>query len=599
MDPFRGWLARSSPPFPATTDLFTALDEHCRRVIRWALPIRGRFLDLWLFLHHTLRAINGMGLVTWNWWRETVYRELTTRYSPRSIRMGHRLFTHFDIIVESGASVSACNEKRDPLVALLKRVWPEKVHADKFHKSVAKLCTETNRNTASREASRAELRRVVLAYRLGWLGGQEPPRTVREYRELLLRFRNDKEEDEEEDIVDHELLLPALKAYVAWYIAQSVTLSRFMASVPQIRAGVPSNALATLSQCLLQGSPQLKRLVKATMDDSKEHFTDSYMRSVETWSQQVLDARDSLTAEQLDQVTAAALDGATLLLAADGLPLSVDCSDQLLGFIEKHYQHGATKAKFRAWFTALLQNESQVRDQVGLVVFFRTWAHRQLVYCIETPWRWVMNVAHEFECREARDGLTVSPTCDVFMYCPTCLRMCSICAPSIGSPFDMTSPHGRHHRRRKTRSLQASASGFADAVSAGFQDAVVDVDENRYLCASRKTGVMSQRCRESELMGVHLFDQMVVYCSRVYLLCPQPRCARLMELEPTLCRWNEHGPACYACTAGLKPRSVAYDPPDAPLPRRLTEKMYKENLAQAREEALTMQAFSTNEPLFD
>ena len=593
--------------------------------MQWAYtraPLCGRYLELWIMLHHRLCACPPQQF-SWVWWLVVCREELDVGMTQlRQIRMGHRLFTRLSVVVGSGASLSLCNEKRDPFTAVMRRAWPPKVSATKFAQGVRKLCEESsNRNVVSREALCQDLRRVVAAFRLGWLGNAQRRTTqnIREHREMILEFRRPSATAAE---VDPELLLAAVQTYVHWYTAQSEVLRQFAA---RNDAALPPNFFTMLVQCV-KGDPKLKR---AVFEDElvTEDVAASYVASIDHTVTQVLDTRvANAEAEVMSDVNMAVREGGTVLFMERRLRLSESTVQLLLELVQAHYAQVSIKSHFKTWFASLLQTAQKGSnlgahvDRLALILFLRQWDARQLVYTVPTPWAWVTNVATEFYRRERCDDVTVSPLCDVFMYCPTCLRICSICMPAIGSPFDVTSSHGRHHRRRKPRQSKRrrrrGGGGSGEAATAdespapptmcipgaGFQDAVINVDTGRYTCMSRKTGSLAKQCRRTELCMVHLADKLLVYAGRVFQLCPQPHCAALMELEPSVTMYNAHGPACRNCTYGFanapEPEPEEEDEVVVPAPGSFADvlRLLEEDAWQAHAEA---EALARNEKLFD
>jgi hypothetical protein len=91
------------------------------------------------------------------------------------------------------------------------------------------------------------------------------------------------------------------------------------------------------------------------------------------------------------------------------------------------------------------------------------------------------------------------------------------------------------------------------------------------MCASRKAGLTVEQCAVTELQMIHLTGNIVYYHDRVYMMCPQPYCGRVMQLEPQVCKFTEHGPCCRVCTLGLHDAPLqeeddddAEDEPDEP-----------------------------------
>lgn len=603
MNPFRLWLAPENRSgwhpqfcmapylrelgFPDADKLrwTQALPRICAHMIHAAAKFPGltiQYLELWYTL---FEAFNKKREPTWEWWLDLCCTELGRPRGPHTIEMGHRLVTHLSAIMGSGSgthSISACNEKRDPYTAILKRIWPSRFQASKFRRGLIKLCRD-NSNAESQAAAQSDLRRVVLAYRMGWLNGDQQAQKVAEHQKHYTEFRN--VATLTWCAVDAPDLVPAIKAYLVWYIRNHITLRLWFrtrmphwATVDQIYAGrptlaptpsaaatqslslawLPTNAFAALLHYISADAVLRKMLfVVDTVDGpAGPEFTADLEQKVE----QVYEARAALTPQQLEKFPLPVLDGGTWITLAETLMLSEATKTTVLRLMYSHYQREMIKTRLKAWLVSVNKTRDGYRDITALGAIFRVWKRRTETRTIPVPHSWVTRVTQEFTRREQVTGMTVSPMCDVFMYCPTCSRICSICSPVIGSIFDTTTPHGRHRRRRKPARPKMTKFGVQHTpttnnaapaeptFSAGFQDVVNDVDSGRHVCASRKTGTMAQKCRDTELCAVHLTGRLLVYGGRVFMLCPQPRCSRMMELEPSVCRYNEYGPCCSICT---------------------------------------------------
>lgn len=573
--------------FEETSHYLRAVQEVCNTMVRTATMYKGlctHFLELWLALRQASlkHSIANEG---WKGWLKTCERELRRPFTLHTIQLGHRLLTHASRIVSHTQNMSASQEQRDPFTAVMRRVWPSNHHAAKLRDSLQKLCRD-NPNECSREAICVELRRVVLAYRMGWITGHRVTRTCGDHLQALQEFRSP--ETLQWNPADNPFVVDALQAYLAWYTENCRVLrdfartylsgwdavrAHFLRAPPvqrdHLHAPLPPAHVITNGLWLPEysfgvltryvASENVLRQALLSKITEEDGPSESYVQGLEAEVHGVFEARQALTMQQLDGLTPAELDCATWAALGEQLLLS----DAALGFFTRltraHYARENVKTRFKDWVLQLVaQQKTAFRDLAALRVLFRVCRERQAVYTAPTPYLWAHTTATVFEEREVAADTYTSPMCDVFMYCPACLRVCSFCAPTIGSPLDPDKDRGRNVRRRRKTARAASAANAAAAqttvsgepiFSAGFRFVVIDVDTGRYICASRKTGSMQERCKDSELRQLHLTGKLLVFHGRVFLLCPQPRCARIMEFEPGVCRFNEYGPCCSVCTA--------------------------------------------------
>lgn len=610
------------------------------------------YLELWCVLSEELRTHRDQA--TWDWWLTVCRRELRRVPSgPHEIKMGHRLLNSLFRVMDHTHTLSACFERKDPFTAALRRVWPSSHgllsgQADKIRAGLTRLCDEdSNTNDKSRAAITADLRRVILAYRMGWLTGHQTTGSLGKHQICLTGFRDPGSLTW--DPVNAHDTVRALRAYLAWYMRTNVTLRCFAAvnlqdwpeldvqyrqpahvmeiprhfnNQPKLSAWVPMHSFAFLVQ-FIGSDPNLRTaLLAKSTDDDGEGPSVSYLADLELHAHAVFDALDQLTWEQTHDISDAALDCATWKALGEHLLISDDTIEHLETLVCQHYARENIKTKFRLWIESLQANvDTSFKDLTALATVFRLWKERHDVYTVNTPIDWTERVTQEYARREKVDKLTVSPMCDVFMFCPTCLRVCSICAPTIGSPFEaQTSGGGRHKRKRRNLGKRAAAAAAASSTtsssvaaaaaaqttvagepifSAGFQDVVNDVDTGRFVCASRKTGTLAERCRGCELQIIHLTGKLLVYYGRVFVLCPQPRCARIMELEPDVCRYNDFGPCCSVCTALRVSPIVIEEAPVALLKQSAEDAIERAILAAMRAPSFNRDSGDDNNTNYD
>ena len=555
-----------------------AVYEVCNAMVRTASLFKGlctHFLELWLVLRDAIRQpaqISG----GWTNWLKVCERELQRPFTLHSIKLGHRLLTHTSRVMSHTQNMSASQELRDPFTAAMRRVWPSNHHAAKLRDSLQKLCRD-NPNEKARDAIRVELQRVVLAYRMGWITGHRLTRTCGDHHRALEEFRDPSRA--QWNPADSLLVADALQAYLAWYMQNCFMLRDFaQVHLP----GWPAACATFLRAPSMQPAPTIPTsglwlpeysfgfLVRHVVSDhdlregllgkSKDEDgpSESYEQDLKQHAASVFEARQQLTLQQTENITPAALDCAVWMSLGEHLLLRPSTVTFFINTTRAHYRRENVKTRFREWVEQLLaQRQTTFRDIAALRAIFQVCRERQTVYTAPVPYLWAHTTASAFEDRETIAGVSISPMCDVFMYCPECLRVCSFCAPPIGSPLDPDDDRGRNTRRRRKASrarVSASASSQTTVAgepifSAGFRFVVIDVDTNRYMCASRKTGSMQERCRDSELRQLHLTGKLLVFHGRVFLLCPQPRCARMMEFEPGVCKFNEYGPCCSVCSS--------------------------------------------------
>lgn len=618
-----------------------AVTHVCSHMVHSALlfpKLCTHYLELWCTLREAW--LHRPSAPTWTWWLDVCRRELQNHPTARDIQMGHRLLTHTTRIFSHTQNISAPQEIKDPLTAVMRRVWPGNCHPNKLRENLNKLCSTTgNTNDRSRRALRADLHRIVAAFRMGWMTkGPGRTRTCGEHMKEYKRFRS--AEQWFESPADEPDVVEALQEYLIWYIQNCGSLRSFLAqqipawtrfvknkgqgsvaaseedkgqgTVTASELWLPEQSFGVLLRITLVENTLRGCLLKRPDDggDDTDGASASYWQDLEQQAHAVFDARQQLTLQQTQGVSDAVLDCATWSLLGDKMLLSDALVQRMHDFTKDHYARSNIKTGFKSFIRDLgCRQNTEFRDLAALQAIFRVLKQRQLCHAVPVPYQWARSNAQTYEAREAALGVTMSPMCDVFMYCPTCLRVCSICAPNYGSPFDAVGQEkGRNSRRRKktTRSrlqtripltttatpgtaTSSSSSSSQTTVSgepifsAGFRHVVSDVETGRYLCALRKTGSMSQKCKDSELQQVHLTGKILVFDGSVYALCPQPNCARIMQLEPSVCRYTAYGPCCSVCAALFSKTSPTPPPPPTlPQPPAFEQSLAKVMKAAAK-----------------
>jgi hypothetical protein len=484
---------------------------------------------------------------TWAWFLRVTAPAAVRTPGAHDIHAGHRLFTHFHVISTPLKNMTPAAERHDVALCLMRRAWAPKTQPKAFAERIRKLCSEIP-NKPERDACCRLLLRLVLVGRLGYYRSQSFPQLQQDpaaVRMQLLRQWYDLDTQvvttwtdvqaaaaaaaTAASTTEEAYLLDCVTAYLTDYIDTYPALSGFVKRrFPKWPRGVgtsagascwiPCETLNYLRACMLSSKPLRKAL-----NSVASHQRDD---DLELHTQCVLD--------QVAQVPGATQVTALSVLAKwHGVPLIpvLQLADQL-----DLFQQGIlTKSRVRKLLiSAWLPNKTLME---WLCVIVHEWSTRALVHVVPAPYAWTINVADHFRQLEEREHVTVSPMIDCFVFCPSCQRICSITTAPIAPT-----------RRRRTATKRQDTGAVTGGAAAGFEHVVVDVDAGGQLvCASRKSGLTATTCATTILKQVHLTGLLLHYHDRVYLLCPQPRCGRLMLFEPGVCKYTEHGPCCSVC----------------------------------------------------
>lgn len=603
----------------------------------YAEPELRMYCDYWWCIiddaHRKLRS--QAEWPNWKWWLRITDPRRAEVFGTHQIHLAQRLFTHLHVIYNPIKNLTPAAEKHDIPLCLMRRAWTPRIQHKAFYERMYKLCNDSSSPVQARECA-LTLYRIKLAAWLGFVPEVPDEVIVREperRRVLLQAWKTamktpDKppprspycwdlvvskthERPLDEDGVDEEgnltLIANALQAYMREYIQSHVVLRKFIERhFPKWPASSASNS-ATAS-CWLPCEPLM--FLRLTMLSSKTlrkylAQTPSVSDTVELEAEVMLDA--IATVRHADQLLA-------LEVLAEWHKVPMVLFNQLMTQL-KQFQHGIlTKSRIRKllskWQTSNSDTEGHMLRWITTIV--NVWAANTLVRVIPAPLSWTLNVTANYARHEQATRTTISPMADVFLYCPVCLRICSIVAPLIA-------PTRKRRKKRKKRKIappslydmdivgvgetddntaanpnEDDAQNACHGLSAGFEHVVVDIDNDGMLmCASRKSGLTAVECSNTQLKQIHMTGYILQFYDRVYMLCPQPGCGRLMQLEPNACKYTEHGPCCKVCTAGL-----TIPPPAPPQTERapehpLTVEEIFENAAKAE------QAGHRNEKLFD
>jgi hypothetical protein len=553
------------------------------------VPAFRGYCDYWWLLAHEIERDN----VEWSTWLKLT--DPATAFPPglHELHFAHRLLTHFHVISNPLKNMTPAAERNDVSLCLMRRVWPARIQLKAFRDRIHKLCHET----VSRVECTRILRRIKLAALLGFIPGvaASPPLDTIRRRTLLLEWRTPRDGYEwDADIAEGDatasaqFILDALIGYVKTYIRSSVTLNHFISTCfPKWPHGSPLSNQPCYIPC------QSITLIRATMLMQKalrryiSHITPSTpeQEEIEMHAEFVFSAMKEVPGAT--QITA-------LQVLAEWHNQPSDLIVQLVSLLELFQSGTNTKSRLKKLLCKWQTQHLSTLQWLSAIV--KVWSQATLVRVIPAPYQWTMNVAEGYALQERINQITIAPMSDVFLYCPVCLRVCSIVTP----PIVPTRRRRKKKRKRRKVTTTAVATESAEPASvssgAGFEHVVVDVDHSggRLMCASRKTGLTKDLCDRTQLKQLHMLGNIMMFHERVYLLCPQPRCGRLMQLEPGVCKYTEHGPCCFSCTQG-EPPPISEPPPPLVVeaaPRLTLDEIFATAVATAPKQPL-------NEKLFD
>lgn len=84
----------------------------------------------------------------------------------------------------------------------------------------------------------------------------------------------------------------------------------------------------------------------------------------------------------------------------------------------------------------------------------------------------------------------------------------------------------------------------------GWRDVVFEYSTNMMYCRRHKVTPRG-RCDNQPLWQLNLLGKMLIFENKMIMICPQPNCGCMMELDPERCKFTEYGPACCDCTLKL------------------------------------------------
>lgn len=494
---------------------------------------------------------------TWAWFLRLTAPAAARTPGAHDIHAGHRLFTHFHVISTPLKNMTPAAERHDVALCLMRRAWAPKTQPKAFAERIRKLCNDIP-SKAERDACCRLLLRLILVGRLGYYHSSQTmsaqPDTATQRMQLVRQWYTlDATTTTWADVhtalteaaaplqqpQSDVYLLDCVSAYLTDYIEVYPALRGFVRRrFPRWPRGaghsasascwIPCESLHFLRACMLSSKPLRKALHTVSPDP---------------------DELELQTACVLDQIphVAGASQITALAVLAEWHDIPPEPVHQLALQLQQFQQGLLTKSRVRKLLaTAWLPHPKLIQ---WLSTIVQVWSARALVHVVPAPYAWTHNVTEHYRLQEQKDGVTVSPMIDTFVFCPSCLRICSITTASVAPAT---------HRRRRAPSSKRTAVTAVDtetpavstggSTAAGFEHVVVDVDAGGALvCASRKSGLTATVCATTLLKQVHMTGLILHYYDRVYTLCPQPRCGRLMQLEPGVCKYTEHGPCCSAC----------------------------------------------------
>lgn len=549
-----GWVAPTRGHSPWLLSALRVMQYLLDTLWPWAVHDRGlqAYCD---YYWHIIDMCLTQRAPTWAWFLRITAPAAARTPGAHEIHAGHRLFTHFHVISTPLKNMTPAAERHDVALCLMRRAWAPKTQPKAFAERIRKLCSDIP-NKAEREACCRLLLRLILVGRLNYYHSQPTPVTpqdtatqrmplLRQWHTLdsvavtwtdvhtALRAAAALQSQQQPE----EYLLDCVSAYLTDYIDVFPALHAFVQRrFPNWPRGVgtsagascwiPCETLHYLRACMLSSKP-LRKALNTPAPDQDE---------LELHTQCVLD--------QLPQCP-----GATQVTALSVLAEWHDIPLEIIRPLELQlnaFQQGIlTKSRVRKLLTTVWLPNPRLIAWLSTIV--QVWSARALVHVVPAPYAWTLNVAECFRLQEQKERVTVSPMADTFVFCPSCLRICSI----------TTAPVAPTRRRRaptkRTSTSADTTTAAAGSTAAGFEHVVVDVDAGGALvCASRKSGLTATVCATTLLKQVHLTGLILHYYDRVYTLCPQPRCGRLMQLEPGVCQYTEHGPCCSVCMLRAK-----------------------------------------------
>ena len=472
--------------------------------------------------------------------------------------LGQRLYTHLGTITYPLKNMTPAAERHDIPTCLVRRAWTSHLVLKTFHERMRKLCVPGRTGRVSSRASDGEsryqclatLKRLHLAVRLGFLrlpsttAGSKTRLTHYERTRLLTQWnsplRTVEWDTELAPFID--TIAEALQTYVRTYVQSCPILRKALRKHfpdwPNGPLWIPGPALVFVRATLLT----LKNIRKPLL--LPPNPANPWERDAEA----VLHAAAEAPRRYTDTVVV------QVLAQWHGMAAS---AHDLVEFMRQYEKGKLSKAGLKRLLARWQNDEPRTLDWLLSVI--RVWHRHMSIYTVPVPYDWTLRVSDNYARLERQTGFTISPMIDVFLYCPVCLRVCSIAAPFLNPATRSAGGRGDPEATKKKRktSAAATAAKSSSSGSAGFRKVVVDVDHGgRLMCASRKTGLNALRCTQTELQQIHLTGQMLYFYGRVFLLCPQPHCGRLMQLESTS-PVNPFGPSCSLCARGLTPAVIA------------------------------------------
>jgi hypothetical protein len=143
-----------------------------------------------------------------------------------------------------------------------------------------------------------------------------------------------------------------------------------------------------------------------------------------------------------------------------------------------------------------------------------------------------------------------------------CLYFCWICK-KLYSVVHRFSPPCKAHKRASCRSCE-------HMFMAGFNDIIVDIQKPNHLFCKRYHKPLSflppiERLQPAEaledkhntlLLYPSIIGRILRIRDKLYLLCPQKKCGRVMQFDPDQSAHNERGYACCLCTERIRQEEI-------------------------------------------
>jgi hypothetical protein len=133
---------------------------------------------------------------------------------------------------------------------------------------------------------------------------------------------------------------------------------------------------------------------------------------------------------------------------------------------------------------------------------------------------------------EATESKTTTTT--ILLQCKIELSYCDVCA-TVQSLFQ------EHHSKYKQQYRYGYRDSASDLTTGGRSE----------IYCPKSDSCVHLTCGQRPLQTSWLLGYAMMIQSRVYHLCPQPRCTTIMIFNSSLCEFNEHGIACVNCSAKI------------------------------------------------